>query len=65
MAAALRRFYKNDDEIRNRELKIFRSCNEKVGKVLQWTNKGEDSINELRELALSQGGLYNGKGLLT
>ena len=61
MAAALRQYYRNDDATYNRELKIFRSCNEKVGKMLAWTNKGEDSIEELRGLAMSQGGLYNGK----
>lgn len=59
MAAALERFYKGDDAKQNRELKIFRSCNNKISKILRWTHENDDSIDELRELALSQGGLYN------
>jgi Rab-GTPase-TBC domain len=60
MSAALERFYKGDSAVADRELHVFRSCNEKVGKILGWSNKNEDSINELRQLSLSQGGLFNG-----
>jgi hypothetical protein len=60
MSAALARFYKGDSAVADREQQIFRICNEKIGKILGWSNTGEDSVNELRLLSLSQGGLFNG-----
>ena len=60
MAAALERFYRGDGAVVDRELYIFRACNEKIGKILCWSNNNQDSIDQLRSLSLSKGGLFNG-----
>ena len=44
------------------EFKTFLSCNDKIGKILRWTHKSDgSSTEELRQLAFSQGGLFNGE----
>lgn len=59
MAVALKRFYQGDIATCERELNVFRSCNDKLSKLLKWSNEDDRSIDDLRELALSRGGLYN------
>lgn len=59
MSTALKRFYRDDEAVLKRETEIFDSCTDKVGKMLRWTQDSE--TGELRNMAMTQGGLYNGK----
>ena len=61
MATALQRFYKDDKETSSRELMIFKACNDKVGRILRWSQDDNGSLDDLKDLALSMGGLFNGK----
>ncbi|CAB9518937.1 TBC1 domain family member 20 [Seminavis robusta] len=60
MAAALKRFYRGDNAVRDHELEIFRQCSDKIGKILRLTSNSEANVTELRQLSLSKGGLFNG-----
>lgn len=59
MAETLERSLHKDDAKWNREMRIFNACNEKIEKMLPWKYESEDSLKELRDLALSKGGLFN------
>ena len=64
MAAELQQFFFNGeiDRASSGEFNTFLSCNDKIGKILRWTHQADgSSTQELRQLALSQGGLFNGK----
>jgi len=50
---------------------VFRSSNEKIAKLLRWSHHHGDDDNkecdaeEIRRLALSKGGLFNGKSFVS